>query len=95
MAGKLILMHQVRLIIQLHGKGQGKRAIARHLSMSRNTVRRYLDRIEQSGYSLDELEALDDAALRLVCEPAPAEGPTSPDSAALSSNRPGPASCLS
>jgi len=75
MAGKLILMHQVRLIIQLHGKGQGKRAIARHLSMSRNTVRRYLDRIEQSGYSLDELEALDDAALRLVCEPAPAEGP--------------------
>ncbi len=45
MAGKSISMHQVRLILQLYGKGMGKRTIARHLSMSRNTVRRYLDRI--------------------------------------------------
>ncbi len=56
-------MHQIRRIIELHGQGRGIREIQRLTGLSRNTIRDYLRRIQESSLSVQELLALDDASL--------------------------------
>jgi predicted transcriptional regulator len=56
MAYKPTRMDQIKKIVEYHQKGYGKKRIARLLGMSKNTVKRYLDRIEQREIDIDELE---------------------------------------
>ncbi len=57
MAYKPTRMDQIKKIIEYHQKGYSKRRIARLLGMSKNTVKRYLERIEQRGIDIDELDS--------------------------------------
>jgi transposase len=56
-------MHQIRRIIELYLQGRGIRESQRLTGLSRNTIREYLRRIQESGISPQELLALDEASL--------------------------------
>jgi transposase len=51
-------MDQIKKIVEYHQKGYGKKRIARLLGMSKNTVKRYLNRIEQREIDIAELDTL-------------------------------------
>ena len=53
MAGKPKRMGQIKQLLRLHGQGHGKKAIARDLGMSKNTVKAYLKKIETGEFSID------------------------------------------
>ena len=59
-------MHNVRSIIQLLQRGFSQRRISRELNLSRNTLKLYVDRLNASSFSLDELQLLDDAGLSVI-----------------------------
>lgn len=42
MANKMIDMSKVRKVLQLHFKGKSKSFISKYLSLSRNTVKKYI-----------------------------------------------------
>jgi len=63
MAGKITLMSTVKQVLIKHHKGDSIRSIARHLSISRNTVKSYLAKSATLGMSFEQLAALDDIAL--------------------------------
>lgn len=63
MANNLLSMNQVRILIQQLQKGCSHRHVARELSLSRNTVKQYAERLTSSGYSFSALQGLDDATL--------------------------------
>lgn len=70
MANKVILMQQIRSIIQYLNKGFSQRAICRELHMSRKTVTAYTDRLNSHALALEELQHLPDAELAaIVYEP--------------------------
>jgi len=50
-------MEKIKKIVEYHQKGYGKRRIARLLGMSKNTVKRYLDRIERREIDVEELNS--------------------------------------
>ncbi len=60
MAYKPTRMDQIKKIIEYHQKGYSKRRIARLLGMSKNTVKRYLNRIEGREIDIDELDSLEE-----------------------------------
>lgn len=66
MANNLVSMQHIRLLLQYTLKGFAQRKIARELSLSRNTVKRYTNRLTASEYSLAELLQLDDAKLSSI-----------------------------
>jgi transposase len=66
MANNLVSMQHIRLLLQYTLKGFPQRKIARELSLSRNTVKRYTNRLTASEYSLAELLQLDDAELSSI-----------------------------
>jgi DNA-binding NarL/FixJ family response regulator len=55
MAGKPKPMSQIKQLLQLHQQGKSKKEIARILSISRNTVKSYLRKIEESKLHIKEL----------------------------------------
>jgi len=63
MAGKPKRMGQIKQLLRLHGQGHGKKAIARDLGMSKNTVKAYLKKIETGEFSIDSLLSLDEPVL--------------------------------
>ena len=67
MAGKTKTMTQIRKIIQSAQHGWSIREIARNTGMSRNTVKRYLRRIAEQGYTSDGVMTLDDKELLTDC----------------------------
>lgn len=62
MAAKPTSMHQIRQIAELLSKHYSIRSIAKLTSVARNTVREYIQRLDGSGLSYDQLLALDDDA---------------------------------
>lgn len=66
MSNKVILMHQIRSIIQYLSKGYSLRAISRELHMSRKTVTQYSERLKCQPVSLEELRGLSDAELSAI-----------------------------
>ena len=66
MAGKPKRMSQVKQILQLHKQGHGNKTIARHLNISKNTVKSYLGKYRSSKLSLDTLLKMEDHALEKV-----------------------------
>ena len=63
MAGKPKRMSQIKQLIRLHQEGKGKKSIAQILGMSKNTVKVYLQKIEDLPLSPAELLALEEPQL--------------------------------
>lgn len=56
-------MSQVKQLLRLQQQGIGKKTIARELGLSKNTVKRYLEKAEADALSIGELLKLDDPVL--------------------------------
>lgn len=63
MAGKPKSMSTIKQLLRLHKKGMSKKAIARSLNISKNTVNAYLEKLEQSKMNINALLALEDPVL--------------------------------
>ena len=63
MAGKPIIMSQIKQLLRLHKLGRSKRQIARNVGMSKNTVKQYLYRVQSTGMDIASLLELDDPVL--------------------------------
>ena len=66
MANNLVSMQYIRVIIQHLINGLSHRKIALELSICRNTINEYVGRLKASGYSLEDLQKLDDANLSTI-----------------------------
>lgn len=56
-------MSQVKQLIQLYDQRIGKKAIARKLGMSKNTVKAYIQKLESAGFNSKSLLLLDEPVL--------------------------------
>ena len=63
MAGKTKPMRQIKQLIQMHLNGQGRKAIARKLGISKNTVKSYLDKLKIMDCDATSLLELDEPVL--------------------------------
>lgn len=66
MSNNLVIMQQVRTLIQLLQRGFSGRRISRDLQLSRNTVKLYMDRFSACAFSLEALQQMDDAGLSAI-----------------------------
>ena len=66
MANQVISMQQIRALIQLLEKGYSLRAVAAQLSISRQSATLYAIRLKSSGYTMEALRHLNDAALSAI-----------------------------
>ncbi len=74
MAGKTIIMSKLKQIIRLRKEGVALQTIARAVSISRNTVKKYLRLIEVKGLEPTTLLQMEDTALEaLLDDPDPEE----------------------
>lgn len=72
MAGKTIIMSKLKQIIRLRNEGVALQTIARAVSISRNTVKKYLRLIEVKGLEAFSLLQMEDNALEaLLDDPDP------------------------
>jgi len=69
MAGKPKSMSQIKQLLRLHKEGKGNKSIARILGISKNTVKLYLQKVEQSRLDIDSLLQLEDPVLESKFHP--------------------------
>jgi transposase len=69
MSGKPKKMSQVKQILQMHKQGAGRKTIARDLSISKTTVKSYLEKYRSSKLSLETLLKMEDHTLEKVFHP--------------------------
>ena len=69
MAGKPKRMSKIKQLLQYHKQGLGKKTIACNLDMSKNTVKAYLDKLQQTKMDIDSLLALEDPVLEAKFHP--------------------------
>ena len=68
MANKLTDMSKIRKVIKLYCRGNSKQFISNYLSLSRNTVKKYISFFELEGLSLEWIENKSDSELEeLFC----------------------------
>ena len=63
MANKLIDMRKVRTVITLHQQGKSKIFISKYLSLSRNTVKKYIALYQILNLSIEDINQKSDAEL--------------------------------
>lgn len=63
MANKLINMSKARKVIRLHSQGKSKLFISNYLSLSRNTVKKYIAFYQMLNLSLDQIKQKSDVEL--------------------------------
>ncbi len=66
MANKLIDMSKVRKVIQLHGQGKSKLFISKYLSLSRNTVKKYIALYQLLNFSIEDIKLKSDTELEAI-----------------------------
>ncbi len=66
MANKITDMSKIRKVIKFHCKGKSNLFISKYLSLSRNTVKKYISLFKVSGYSLDYIAEKTDAELEAI-----------------------------
>jgi len=66
MAGKPKRMSMIKQLLLLHQQGKNKKSIARELSISKNTVKAYLAKLESNDLDIEGLLKLDDPVLEGV-----------------------------
>lgn len=69
MAGKPKRMSQIKQLLRLHKQGSGIKSIARNLSISKNTVKSYLNKYKASKFNIDTLLSMDEPVLEAVFHP--------------------------
>lgn len=77
MANKVIDMSKVRKVIQLHCGGSSKLFISNYLSLSRNTVKKYISLFQFLEYSIDDINNKTDSELETIFSSASNEPPMS------------------
>lgn len=68
MANRKKGMETIRQLISMHLKGDSRRQMAEHLSISRNTVKKYLFLLQQSGIDYEVLSQKSEAELKQLLE---------------------------
>lgn len=63
MAGKTKPMRQIKQLLQMHKNGDGRKAIARKLGISKTTVKGYLDKLKTMDIDVNSLLKLDEPVL--------------------------------
>lgn len=63
MANKLTDMSKVRKVIQLHHQKKGKLFISKYLSLSRNTVKKYIALFQLLNLTIEDINQRSDAEL--------------------------------
>lgn len=63
MANKVTDMSKIRKVIKFHCSGKSKLFISNYLSLSRNTVKKYIALFDALGLNLEDLEKKADADL--------------------------------
>lgn len=71
MANKPISMQRTRQLLRLRGGGKGIKAISRLLGLSRNTVKKYLSRLDESGLDFESALSLNDMDLQRLLQEKP------------------------
>jgi hypothetical protein len=66
MANKLTDMSKIRKVIKFHCSGKSKLFISNYLSLSRNTVKKYISLFEVLGLSLEVINQKTDAELEML-----------------------------
>lgn len=69
MANKPIIMSKIRQILKLYAKGIGKKKIAGRLSVSKNTVKHYIEFFVKLKMPLSDLERKSDLELSNLFHP--------------------------
>ncbi|MFI5137952.1 MAG: IS21 family transposase [Sphingobacteriales bacterium] len=70
MSNKLVTMQQVRLVIHHLIRKASQREISREMGISRNTVSSYVSRLSGAGFTLQELQEMDDSGLAGIVYPS-------------------------
>lgn len=73
MANNKLDMNKIRKVIKLHCNGKSKLFISKYLSLSRNTVKKYISLFEVLGLSLESVNKKTDTELDELFFPGPAE----------------------
>ncbi len=63
MANKLADMSKVRKVIQMHHQGSSKLFISKYLSLSRNTVKKYIALYQLLNLGIEDINQKNDAEL--------------------------------
>ena len=63
MSNKTIEMFTIRQILRLYASGKGTKSISQSTGIARNTVKKYLYRYILSGKTIEQIEAMSDAAM--------------------------------
>jgi hypothetical protein len=66
MANKVTDMSKIRKVIKFHCSGKSKLFISNYLSLSRNTVKKYISLFELLGSSFEAINAKTDAELEVL-----------------------------
>ena len=66
MANKVTDMSKIRKVIKFHCNGKSKLFISNYLSLSRNTVKKYISLFELLGLSFEAIDAKTDAELEVL-----------------------------
>ena len=66
MANKVTDMNKIRKVIKFHCSGKSKLFISNYLSLSRNTVKKYISLFELLGLSFEAIDAKTDAELEVL-----------------------------
>ena len=66
MANKLTDMSKIRKVIKYHLTGKSKLFISNYLSLSRNTVKKYISLFETFGMNLEDIAQKTDAELETL-----------------------------
>lgn len=69
MANKTILMSRIRQLLRLYAQGRGKKPISTLTGLSRNTVKKYLQKFVALKLTYADIEALNDHQLDLLFTP--------------------------
>lgn len=70
MANNPISMQRMRQVLRLRSQGKGIKTIGSLLGISRNTVKKYLTRLEESGGSIESALGLSDLDLQALLQPS-------------------------
>jgi len=71
MANKTISMQKTRQVLRLRSQGKGIKSISSLLSLARNTVKKYLSRLEESGLDFESALSLSDMDLQSLLQEKP------------------------